>query len=173
MIRLSTERRGDTLLEVVFALAILAMLLTAVTSGAVAAWRTSRVAGDRTVATALVEEQAEALRAYRGSMDWAMFKQVGGTPPGLGAYITAPGTAPSRQFYMNIAGDKWKFQDCGSSNGCPYPSNGKYAVKITAQQDADRPDQLWQFTVRITWRSLGRGDLNRTDQVVYLGESDQ
>ncbi len=150
------NRRGDTLIEVVFALAILATILTVVTSGAITAWRTSRAAGERAQASALANEQAEALRAYRNGIDWASLSPVLGdgefymklsTPDGLGEWVPATGVL--------------------DASDSPLPQAQVRILPKLPALDAS----MKSFTVKVDWKSLGGNTINSTTQDIVITEN--
>lgn len=67
----SPSQRGDTLVEVVMAIAILAMVLVASFNVASSAFRLGQSAKERTQASNLIQEQSEALRNYRDTHKWS------------------------------------------------------------------------------------------------------
>lgn len=93
-----TKPKGDTLIEVVISLAILATILAIATTAALTFYRTTRAANERSQALYLAQRQAEALRAYAGSLSWS---QV--TDPTLGG--------------LGVT----QYIDCWSTN-CYYPT---------------------------------------------------
>jgi len=91
-----TEERGDTLIEVTFALAILGFVLMSSTVIAMTAFRTGQTARERTQVAAEAQEQMEALRSFRDNHTWDEFR-VGdgsGNCTGAGNYcgMTGVGT---------------------------------------------------------------------------------
>lgn len=147
------DRRGDTLIEVVFALAILAIVLTVLTTAAVGAWRTSRLAGERTQASAYAQEQAEAIKAFHRGVDSATFDSSFGASP--------PGTIGC----MAVISGGWRPQAPGAASGCQV---GVYNREITSITALATPG-LYEVRVRVTWKSIGSGATNSTDQVVTVG----
>jgi type II secretory pathway pseudopilin PulG len=93
--------RGDTLIEVTFALAILGAVLLGCTSVAAAAYRLGQTARERTSVAEVAQEQMEALRSFRdnslsgGAGSWDIFRN------GLGA---------SYYGVDNVPGTPCKFQ---------------------------------------------------------------
>lgn len=65
--------RGDTLIEVVVAIAILSLLIAVATVNSIQVYRTAFVARERSVAYNLAQAQADALRAYERSLSWDNF----------------------------------------------------------------------------------------------------
>lgn len=81
-------RRGDTLVEISIALAILSLLVAVAMTGALRAYRVANLARERTVAFNIAQSQADALRLYKEGYDWDTFTN----PTHLGNIITCWGT---------------------------------------------------------------------------------
>lgn len=79
--RLWREDRGDTLIEVTMALAILASVLTGAFMAASGAFRLGQTAKERSQLSSVAQRQAEALSNFRDSHTWAEFENGGGTGP--------------------------------------------------------------------------------------------
>lgn len=73
-IRYIGNHRGDTLIEVVFALAILAFVLLGATAIASTAFRTGQTARERTQVADEAQQQMEALRSFRDNHSWDEFR---------------------------------------------------------------------------------------------------
>lgn len=146
------DRRGDTLIEVVFALAILAIVLTVLTTAAVGAWRTSRLAGERTQASAYAQEQAEALKAFHRGVDSTTFATTFGPLP-----ATAAGC-------MVAGGGSWRPQAAGAGSGCQVGIYSREIASISLTASG-----LYEVRIRVTWKSIGSSATNSTDQVVTVG----
>jgi prepilin-type N-terminal cleavage/methylation domain-containing protein len=84
-------QRGDTLVEITIALAILGSVIVGALNLAGTAFRQGVAARERSQAINLLQEQAEALRNHRDSRSWAAF--TGSLPPG--------------QFHMARSGATW------------------------------------------------------------------
>lgn len=65
-----TFDRGDTLIEVIFAFAILATIIGYAFTGAIQARKTALAAQQRTQAVFIAQQQTESLKAYRDSLPW-------------------------------------------------------------------------------------------------------
>ena len=61
---------GDTLIEVLFAFAILSLVISVMFSGAMSSYKSALTAQDRTVALFVAQYQADGLKAYRDSLGW-------------------------------------------------------------------------------------------------------
>lgn len=64
------KRRGDTLIEVLFAFAILATIVGFSFTGALSGYKSALAAQNRTQATFLAQYQADGLKTYRDSLQW-------------------------------------------------------------------------------------------------------
>lgn len=72
--RLNRQRPGMTLVEILFAFAIVSVVLTLSYASALNAWSSAVAANQRTQAQYLVQQGVESIRAYRESgMDWTAF----------------------------------------------------------------------------------------------------
>src|ERR1041384_7189661 len=77
-------QRGDTLIEVTFALAILGFVLLGSTAIATTAFRTGQTARERTQVSTAAQQQMEALRSFRDNHPWSEFRVGnGGTYQGI------------------------------------------------------------------------------------------
>lgn len=63
-------RNGDTLVEVLFAFAILSLIISVMFSGALSSYKSAVTAQERTQAQFLAQYQADALKTYRDSLEW-------------------------------------------------------------------------------------------------------
>lgn len=68
------SERGDTLIEVTIALAILGFVLLGATAIGAAAFRTGQTARERTQVAAGAQQQLEALRSFRDNHTWSEFR---------------------------------------------------------------------------------------------------
>jgi type II secretory pathway pseudopilin PulG len=84
------SERGDTLIEVTFALAILGFVLLGSTAIAAAAFRTGQTARERTQVVEVAQAQMESLRNFRDNHSWAEFRQ--GSLPTYRGVDNAPAT---------------------------------------------------------------------------------
>lgn len=65
-----TFNDGDTLIEVIFAFAILATIIGFAFTGAIQARKTALAAQQRTQAVFIAQQQTESLKSYRNSLPW-------------------------------------------------------------------------------------------------------
>jgi Tfp pilus assembly protein PilV len=84
------SQRGDTLIEVTFALAILSMVLLGSTAIAASSFRMGQTARERTTISQAAQEQMEALRSFRDNNKWSVFE----------AAIEAASAGGSSSFHM-------------------------------------------------------------------------
>lgn len=63
-------KKGDTLVEVLFAFAILATIIGFSFTGALASYKSALAAQNRTQATFVAQYQADGLKTYRDSLEW-------------------------------------------------------------------------------------------------------
>lgn len=153
------ERRGDTLIEVVFALAILASILVAITTGSITAWRTSRLAGERTQASAMVNEQAEALKASsRG-------RTIAELQPVLDPAVTNGGC-------MVLQAASWVVN--GSAGGCS--TGARYTptfMKVSGLPGGAIACQIVEdictVKIQVSWQPIGSAVPETSSQVVTIG----
>lgn len=76
--KIQTQKRGDTLIEVIFAFAILGTIIGFAYGGAIQARKSAIAAQQRTQAAELVQKQTAAVKAYRDSLPW---DNTGGSTP--------------------------------------------------------------------------------------------
>lgn len=99
------RHRGDTLVEVLFALAILATFVGFSFTGAVSGYKFALASQNRTQAIFVAQHQADGLKTYRDSLDW---DGSGGLPSFLGGNIDpvlpkVVDLIPDTSFCMNTA----------------------------------------------------------------------
>ena len=140
-------KRGDTLIEVVISLAILASVITIATTGSLNAWRASRLAGERTKATGLAQRQADALKAYKKSMSWAGFQSV--------LPLSTTG------FFMKYddPGLGWKLQSGPDLSEQPFNQIIKYDCTTSVSCN---------FTITVKWQSSVRPNAGDASDEVSL-----
>ena len=84
---------GDTLIEVMIAFAILSSVIGISFSGAMAGYKSTLAAQDRTQATLLAQYQADGLKTYRDSLEWD--DETGGLPSFLNGSSGVGGVLPA------------------------------------------------------------------------------
>ena len=159
------DERGETLVEVVMALAILSLVLVSSYALATGSFRLGRGAGERTQAVNYLQEQAEALRSHRKrSANWGAFAQT------VQLY---DGSSAGRTFCMkkNSATNIWLLQQA-TGQACVIDG---IAMTITAVADtsslgANAVPQLYKFNLEGTWKT--GGDTNRVNLTTKLVRQD-
>ncbi len=71
------RQKGDTLIEVIFALVIIGVIIAAAIQGALSANRSTVAARQRTEATFIAQREMELFRAYRSQFDWGDTGSIG------------------------------------------------------------------------------------------------
>jgi prepilin-type N-terminal cleavage/methylation domain-containing protein len=104
------SNRGDTLIEVTVALAILSMVLASSAALATTAFRAGQTARERTQLVEQAQEQLEALHSFRDNHTWPQFQHgdstctAGGNCVGIEGNILTSACAPIPGF--NLVGKK-------------------------------------------------------------------
>lgn len=169
MVKRLNKQKGDTLLDIVFSLAILSIILVVAYGSAIFSWRTARTAQQRTQAYYLAQYQTEALIAYKNANTWA--------------FIIGPNGLKGKTFYMK------KSDNC--TPNCTWvpvifsnplerktwdPPLDIYTVKVVQTNDrsdivAEDPNRILRFRVDVKWT-----DPNNTKDTVstatYLTNTD-
>ncbi len=162
---MSITRRGDTLIEVMFAFAILSAIIAVSFSGAMNSYKASLSAQNETQASFVAQYQADALKAYRDSLEWNYAEapsfltgySTSSPPlPAMGSYIT---TTPPTPFCMQYqpSGASWKVikadlpaADCNLLVQTLAPQLGSSAtLAITLTGDATNGVYA---SIKVTWR---------------------
>ncbi len=100
---------GDTLIEVMIAFAILSSVIGISFSGAMAGYKSTLAAQDRTQATLLAQYQADGLKTYRDSLEWD--DETGGLPSflngssGVGGALPAMSQSSNNQNFCMVVSD--------------------------------------------------------------------
>jgi len=144
------NQRGDTLIEIIFAFAILATIIGFSFTGVISARKSAVSAQQRTQALEMAQYQSEALQTYRNSLPWINDAGVncpsfiGGTnggcsstPSGL-AEIDLSSASANNTYCMTPVGtgssgtDDMRWKLSGNAKDCdaitPFLSNGPNAV---------------------------------------------
>lgn len=143
-------QRGDTLVEVALALAILAAVLVGSTTVATRAFRLGTAARETSTAANLIQQQIEQLRNYRD------------TNIGHWTSTFVPNTA-SNPFYMASNGTGWI--PTGGTH-----TSGLYTYSITRTATAQIGE--YKFNVTATWLPAGTGPTNSLMISTYLVDLD-
>lgn len=164
-------QRGDTLIEVTFALAILGFVLLGSTAIAAAAFRTGQTARERTQVSTAAQGQMEALRSFRDNHTWSEFRVGnGGTYQGIDQVLTTncAYNAARRCFYMEL-------RDTGGGTKEWVPRAGHVGASVptsvleisTTTPNAQRACG-YDFELHYSFEPLGGGQLARNQIATRL-----
>jgi type II secretory pathway pseudopilin PulG len=153
--------RGDTLVEVTFALAILAAVLLSSTVVAMTAFRTGQAAKERTQLAIASQGQVEALRSFRDNHTWAEFRD-GSSPSYLGVDSADVGSCTTGQcFHMELLSTgpsaEWVPRPGPATAGGPAAANVPtstmeiYVIPCSARQC------VYDFILKYHFTTLGGG----------------
>lgn len=130
-------KRGDTLIEVIFAFAILSTIIGFAFGGAIQARKSAVAAQQRTQALLIAQYQASALSAYRDSLPWNITE---GSPSFInGQAGTLPDITvnPTSQYCLLASGNNWRLLRIAGNSNCnalapelPNPTAGVQKVQI-------------------------------------------
>lgn len=149
------KERGDTLVEVTIALAILASVLASSFALADLAFRVGQTSKERTQAVNFIQEQAEALHNYRDNKHWAGIQALDG-----------------RNFFMTNNGTNWVPDTVTPTPYVPLLSGTPSVFNVTDTAALDPGGQKINITITVTWRNNGIGPANRTSIVLHLVNTD-
>jgi Tfp pilus assembly protein PilV len=148
-------KRGQTLIEVLIAAAVIAMTLTAMVAVVTIALARNREAKERVVAARLAQEVSENMRVYRDTNGWNAFM----------AWISGYGTSPyagcvaSANLINNITagGDYSILQNkvtSGSSCGDISQGNTTFRRGVLVTYTTTSPEKV-EYRVLIDWSKTG------------------
>lgn len=154
------DERGDTLVEVVMALAILSLVLVSSYTLATGTFRLGRGAGERTQAVNYLQQQVEALRTYRNSVDWdvTFVSKMTGLTGNNGAFCMKPPAASET--------DKRWLPVASSDPACTVNN-----TKISITSPTVGQQQLYSFRLKADWKT-GSQD-NTVTLTTKLAKQDQ
>ena len=158
--------RGDTLIEVVFALGILSVVLTGSIGIAAKAFQAGQTARERTQLADEAQQQLEVLRAFRDNHSWQEFlygSSVAGTYPGVlffGGPAGCIGPAPC--FHMVLANHGSTTEYVPAAGGLPIGalSVPTSYIEISANSPGGSPPNLVDFTITYGFEHIGGGAPN-------------
>ena len=151
--------RGDTLVEVTFALAILGAVLIGSTVVTTGAFRTGQTAKERTEVASVAQGQIEALRSFRDNHTWTEFRS--GTAnfrgvdnaPVAACTLNSPGL---RCFHMVLASAAGVTQWVPQSGAATASVPGTVIEIYTATPGISRPC-AYDFILKYQFTTLGNG----------------
>jgi type II secretory pathway pseudopilin PulG len=161
------KERGDTLIEVTFALAILGFVLLGSTAAVAEAFRTGQTANERTTLAEAAQEQMEALRSFRDNHSWSQFRfgQNCGSGGYCGVHDALSGLAPScttasNCFHMVLSANGPGVEEWLPVSGAiagPVPTS---TMEITSVSQTQLPDPTgcgYDFVLHYSFTPLGGG----------------
>lgn len=151
--------RGDTLVEVVFALAILTLVLTGSIGITVKAFQQGQTARERTQLTDEAQQQMEVLRAFRDNHTWAEFLN-GGT--GYLGVINAQGGScviTNSCIHLKLANSVLltEYQPVAGGTQGSVPTS---YMEIAVEPVAGSPTEIVDFTLSYGFENIGGGKAN-------------
>jgi len=169
--------RGDTLIEVLFAFAILSLVVSTAFSGSLSAYKSSLAAQNQTQANFVAQYQAEALKTYRDALEWndpnfpnflaGYSKEGSNSLPALNGYFNNPGNNnPGNTFCMFLENPNfgkatadmifWKVEEddakCNQTLALLAPELGNNSkLEITLEPNYVKDPTQVTATVKVTW----------------------
>ncbi len=139
------DQKGETLVEVVMALGILSLVLVSSYALATGTFRLGRGAGERTQAVNYLQQQAEALRAYRNQVTWPEFAQTvsGLSANGATFCMIPPKPTDAVRQWLPVA---------SSNAGCTI--NG-ILITVTSPTPGSA-SELYDFNFAATWKTASQ-----------------
>lgn len=176
--RLWREDRGDTLIEVTLALAILASVLTGAFTAASGAFRLGQTSKERSQLASAAQRQAEALSNFRDSHKWSEFVNGGGVGPNrynginirIGANCQPYGTDCFHMERRQIAG-VWQWVPMQGAMGTTadptLPTTGSVSI-IGAPVTLSGGVQAYKFTIFHGNTAIGQDSSQRNSGNLML-----
>jgi type II secretory pathway pseudopilin PulG len=165
--------RGDTLIEVLFAFAILSLVVSTAFSGSLSAYKSSLAAQNQTQANFVAQYQAEALKTYRDALEWndsnypnflaGYSKEGSNSLPALNGYFNNPGNtfcmflenpnfgkATADMVYWRVEENDVKCNNTLRTLLAPELGNNSKLEITLEPDDVSNPKQV-TATVKVTW----------------------
>lgn len=162
---------GDTLIEVMFAFAILATISSVAFSGALSSYKASLSAQWRTEATFVAQYEADALLTYRKSLTWDNF--LASTDLVKGSFCMTPSTSSDGSTYWNITTDE---TSCNNSTKDLLKNVNSPSIKLSLDKKSSTNDQnivdRALATVVVSWVSK-EGQSEQVKNVILLTKEQQ
>ena len=158
--------RGDTLVEVLFAFAILSLVVSTAFSGSLSAYKSSLAAQNQTQANFVAQYQAEALKTYRDALEWndsnfpnflAGYSQKGSNSlPALASYFNTSNkfcmlkATADNMVYWKVEEDDAICNDTLRNSLAPELGNNS-KLEITLEPNDVKDSTQVTATVKVTW----------------------
>jgi prepilin-type N-terminal cleavage/methylation domain-containing protein len=171
MLRVNTawRERGDTLIEVTIALAILSFVLLGSTAIASTAFRTGQTARERTIVSEAAQGQMEALRTFRDNHTWAEFRYgSGATFQGIEDMATTPCqyNATRRCFHMVLGNAGLGTTDWVPATGSTSASVPTSVIEISTSTPGSQRGCGYDFELHYSFTPLGGSTNSARNQIV-------
>jgi prepilin-type N-terminal cleavage/methylation domain-containing protein len=167
--RRSNRQRGDTLIEVVMALAILALTLTGAFGVVTRAFQMAQTAGQRTMASYAAQDQMEAIRALRGNLSWDEFLHGRTGVGGFKGVLTAGAPSGCRVqpncFHMERPSSSLMYVPVEGSTTTPVPDS---YLEVVATPDVVPNTRIVTFRVSWGFKDLSGGPENTNHFLTQL-----
>ena len=180
------HRPGDTLIEVLFAFAILSTVIGVMFSGALGSYKSAVNAQDRTTALFLAQYQADGLKSYRDSIAWdqASGQQYSFLDANAGAALDNAAGQQSLVVVRSLATNNtafcmnqptssyiyWKIvttpSDCKSIASALAPSlqDADININIALANDSNSATA----TIKVKWRARNSGQIENVTNTILL-----
>jgi len=168
---MSRKLNGDTLIEVLFAFAILSTVIGTAFSGAMASYKSAVVAQQRTQAQLLAQYQADGLLTYRNSLAWDSASNLPNFLDGgsgllavstLERFCMRADSKPSdanAPYSWNILSVSKQCSDLASSQA---PNLINPAIYITPD-GVNNSQNKKGYTITVAWRAANASSTNTCD----------
>lgn len=161
------KQRGDTLVEVTFAVVILSAVIVSAFFLAGRALRQQQSAKERTQAANIQQEQAEGLRNLRDNSGFSALRNALNEPGNSYLRLPKEPNAPvvecsadsERKFYLELEGDEWAIL-----NGIKQSGFYETCIRVYRTSQLDK----LQFEIVTAWDPQGGGSRNMTSLTTYL-----
>ncbi len=176
---MSIIRRGDTLIEVLFAFAILSAIIAVSFSGAMNSYKSALSAQNQTQASFVAQYQADALKTYRDSLEWndttAYSFLTGNSPslPAMSSYIGSSSFCMEHQASTN----SWGVIEITAITTCDdllrttlapqLGSSAKLAITLTAVDPADFTKGVYA-SIQVTWHPRNSNTTQNVTNTILL-----
>lgn len=152
MILTGRRENGDTLVEVILAIALMSLVLVSAFNIVGSSYRTAMLSKERVEAVSLAQQQAERLRKLRDD------SLTAGIP-----FASIPFPASGQ-----ILGPNLSPISCGAG-GCP---NIIYKVSLNQISNVNPTldPMLKSYSIKVTWTQVGTTDTNETEIIFKLAD---
>lgn len=176
---MSRVNRGDTIIEVILAFGIFAMLAVGTTLVMNRGLASGQQSLERTLVRQQIDSQADLLRYARDNMPavWDSITSNLATAPGDSSFLDCPTGAPPRSFVMNVHNNSvFRVALGGNYSPAGYYSEVNYGPTPTASGLWVTPvraetDNAYDMYIRACWNSTGSSRPLVVSTIVRLYET--